>query len=147
VLRSLTSHESPHFPASLAQARGLVTKHAIKQVDRLLSNQKVDLWERFARWVPHLVGARREMVVAMDWTDFERDGQARLALNLVTRHGRATPLLWLTVWKDELAHRRNDYEDACLVRLSQVSASRGLRSRSSPTAASVLQCFGASVLR
>jgi hypothetical protein len=105
---------------ALAQGRGLVTKHAIKQVDRLLSNQKVDVWESFARWVPHLVGARREIIVAMDWTEFDRDGQATLALNLVTGHGRATPLLWLTVWKDELAHKRNDYEDACLVRLSQV---------------------------
>ena len=105
---------------ALAQARGLVTKHAIKQVDRLLSNQKVDVWESFAHWVPHLVGARRQIVVAMDWTDFDRDGQTTLALNLVTGHGRATPLLWLTVWKEELSERRNDYEDACLVRLSQV---------------------------
>jgi hypothetical protein len=69
---------------ALAQARGLVTKHAIKQVDRLLSNQKVDVWESFAHWVPHLVGARRQIVVAMDWTDFDRDGQTTLALNLVT---------------------------------------------------------------
>ena len=105
---------------ALAQARGLVTKHAIKQVDRLLSNQKVDVWESFAHWVPHLVAARRQIVVAMDWTDFDRDGQTTLALNLVTGHGRATPLLWLTVWKEELSERRNDYEDACLVRLSQV---------------------------
>ena len=105
---------------ALAQARGLVTKHAIKQVDRLLSNQKVDVWESFAHWVPHLVGGRRQIVVAMDWTDFDRDGQTTLALNLVTGHGRATPLLWLTVWKEELSKRRNDYEDACLVRLSQV---------------------------
>ena len=56
----------------------------------------------------------------MDWTDFDRDGQATLALNPVTTHGRATPLLWLTVWKEELTDRRNDYEDACLVRLSQI---------------------------
>jgi len=105
---------------ALAQARGLVTKHAIKQVDRLLSNQRIDVWDSFAHWVPHLVGARREIVVAMDWTDFDRDGQATLAFNLVTGHGRATPLLWLTVWKEELTERRNDYEDACLVRLSQV---------------------------
>jgi hypothetical protein len=28
---------------ALAQARGLVTKHAIKQVDRLLSNQGIDV--------------------------------------------------------------------------------------------------------
>ena len=50
----------------------------------------------------------------MDWTDFDADGQATLALNLVTGHGRATPLLWLTMLKEELAGRRNDIEDACL---------------------------------
>jgi hypothetical protein len=105
---------------ALAQARGLVTKHAIKQVDRLLSNQGIDVWDSFACWVPHLIGARKEIVVAMDWTDFDSDGQATLALNLVTRHGRATPLLWLTVWKDELIEQRNDFEDACLVRLKQL---------------------------
>ena len=105
---------------ALAQARGLVTKHAIKQVDRLLSNQGIDVWDSFACWVPHLIGARKEIVVAMDWTDFDSDGQATLAFNLVTRHGRATPLLWLTVWKDELTEQRNDFEDACLVRLKQL---------------------------
>ncbi len=78
---------------ALAQARGLITKHAIKQVDRLLSNQTIDVWDSFAHWIPHLVGARKEIVVAMDWTDFDRDGQATLALNLVAGHGRATPLL------------------------------------------------------
>src|SRR5277367_4278658 len=60
----------------LALARGLVTKHAIKQVDRLLSNQNIDVWDSFARWGPHLIGARKEIVVAMDWTEFDRDGQA-----------------------------------------------------------------------
>jgi hypothetical protein len=105
---------------ALAQARGLVPKHAIKQVDRLLSNQGINVWAIFAYWVPHLVGARRSILVAMDWTDFDRDGQSTLALNLVTGHGRATPLLWLTVWKEELADRRNDYEDACLARLAEV---------------------------
>jgi hypothetical protein len=105
---------------ALAQARGLVTKHAIKQVDRLLSNQGVDVWDSFARWVPYLIGARKDIVVAMDWTDYDHDGQATIALNLVTRHGRATPLLWLTVWKDELTEQRNDFEDACLVRLKQL---------------------------
>ena len=105
---------------ALAQARGLVTKHAIKQVDRLLSNAGIDVWESFARWVPHLVGSRTDIVVAMDWTDFDGDDQATLALNLVTDHGRAMPLLWLSVWKDELKDQRNDIEDACLRRLSEV---------------------------
>ena len=56
----------------------------------------------------------------MDWTDFDADGQATLALKLVTRHGRATPLVWLSVLKDELKDARNDYEDACLRRLAEV---------------------------
>lgn len=105
---------------SLAQARGLLTKHAVKQVDRLLSNPGIDVWDLFACWVPEIVGPRKSIVVAMDWTDFDADGQATLALNLVTRHGRATPLMWLSVLKDELTDARNDYEDACLRRLAEV---------------------------
>jgi hypothetical protein len=105
---------------ALAQARGLLTKHAVKQVDRLLSNGGVAPWAMFAQWVPEAVGGRKEIVVAMDWTDFDADGQATLALNLVTRHGRATPLLWLTMWKDELAGQRNEIEDACLAHLAEL---------------------------
>ena len=105
---------------ALAQARGLLTKHAIKQVDRLLSNQGVRPWQLFAQWVPEVVGDRASIVVAMDWTDFDADGQATLALSLVTSHGRAMPLLWLSMLKDELKARRNDIEDACLARLHEV---------------------------
>jgi hypothetical protein len=86
---------------ALAQARGLKTKHAIKQVDRLLSNDGIDVWDSFARWVPHQIGERRDILVAMDWTDFDDDDQATLVLSLVTGHGRAAPLLWLTVWKED----------------------------------------------
>src|SRR4029453_7489944 len=31
-----------------------------------------------------------------------------------------TPLIWLSVLKDQLSHARNDYEDACLRRLAEV---------------------------
>ena len=102
---------------ALAQARGLFAKSAIKQVDRLLSNAGVVPWDVFAPWVREVVGERREIVVAMDWTDFDADNQSTLALHLVTRHGRAMPLLWLTVDKDELKNQRNDFEDLCLSRL------------------------------
>src|SRR5919112_2447705 len=105
---------------SLAQARGLLPKHAIKQVDRLLSNSKLEAWDVFAPWVPEMVGPREDIVVAMDWTDYNADGQATLALKLVTRHGRATPLVWLSVHKDELTDARNAYEDAALRRLAEV---------------------------
>jgi hypothetical protein len=82
---------------ALAKARGLLAKSAIKQVDRLLSNAGVVPWDLFGPWIREVVGSRREIVVAMDWTDFDADNQSTLALHLVTRHGRATPLLWLTV--------------------------------------------------
>ena len=105
---------------ALALAKGSVTKHAIKQVDRMLSNNGIDVWDGFARWVPQQIGQRRDILVAMDWTEFDHDDQATLALHLVTGHGRATPLLWLSVWKDELKDRRNDFEDACLRRLAEL---------------------------
>ena len=105
---------------ALAQARGLVTKHAVKQVDRLLSNDGIEVWDSFARWVPQQIGERRDILVAMDWTDFDHDDQATLVLSLVTGHGRAAPLLWLSVWKGELTKQRNDFEDACLRRLAEL---------------------------
>lgn len=105
---------------ALAEARGLLTKHAVKQVDRLLSNQGIDVWSLFAHWVPHVVASRKAIVVAMDWTEFDADGHSTIVLSLVTRHGRATPLVWLTVAKSELKGQRNACEDAVLVRLAEV---------------------------
>ena len=92
---------------ALAQARGLVTKHAIKQVDRLMSHTGIDVWDSFTRWVPQQVGSQRDILVAMDWTDFDHDGQSTLVLSLVTGHGRAAPLIWFSVWKEEIATRRS----------------------------------------
>src|SRR5271157_4899374 len=105
---------------ALAQARGLMDRYAIKQVDRLLSNAGVVVWDLFAPWAREVVGQRKAIVVAMDWTDFDADNQATLALSLITRHGRATPLLWLTIDKDELKDQRNDVEDLCLTRLTDL---------------------------
>jgi hypothetical protein len=105
---------------ALAQARGLRPKHAIKQVDRLLSNSGVDPWTLFGAWVPFVVAERKEIVVALDWTDFDADDQATLALHLITRHGRATPLLWHTVRKSEMNGQRNGHEDRLLKRLREV---------------------------
>lgn len=104
----------------LAAARGLKKKHAVKQVDRLLSNTGVDVWALFARWVSFVVGARTEIVVAFDWTEHDHDDHSTIALNLITSHGRATPLLWLTVVKSELAGKRNGHEDRLLLRFREV---------------------------
>jgi Transposase DDE domain len=103
----------------LAEARGLLSKHAIKQVDRLLSNTGIEVAAFFMRWVAYVVGARKSIEVAMDWTDFDNDQQATIMLSLITQHGRATSLVWLTVDKGTLKHNRNGYEHAVLVRLAE----------------------------
>lgn len=106
----------------LAEAEGLNSKHAIKQVDRLLSNQGLDVWEIFESWVPFVLAERKEAVVALDWTDFDGDGQSTIALHLITEHGRATPLVWKTVNKSELKNNRNAFEDQVISRFLEVSA-------------------------
>ena len=95
---------------ALAHERGLSEKHAIKQVDRFMSNQHIDPWELATQWVPFVIGVRKEIVVAMDWTDFDADDQSTLMIAMVTSHGRATPLLWKTYRKSTLASHRNEYE-------------------------------------
>lgn len=103
----------------LATAQNLFGKHAVKQVDRLLSNEKLVPWECFSYYVPYVISSRKKIVVAMDWTDFDGDKQATITISLVTSHGRATPLIWKTVSKKELKNRRNDYEDEVLHRLKE----------------------------
>lgn len=106
--------------AGLAVASGRNPKHAIKQVDRLLSNSAFNVWALFAHWVPYVLAARKEIVVALDWTDFDADGHSTIAIYLVTRHGRATPLVWMSVRKRRLKGRRNLFEDAVILRLHEV---------------------------
>jgi len=104
----------------LALARGRLTKHAVKQVDRMLSNRGIDVDALLVHWVPYVVGSRESITVALDWTEFDADDQATIMLSLLTRHGRATPLVWLTVERSTLKHRRNAYEDQLLERLAKL---------------------------
>ena len=74
----------------LAQAMGKLSKHGVKQSDRLLSNEGIDVERFFGYWVAYMVGARPEIVVALDWTSFARDGHETVVLSMLTGHGRAT---------------------------------------------------------
>jgi RNase H-fold protein (predicted Holliday junction resolvase) len=105
---------------ALAWARDRNPKHSIKQVDRLLSNENVSPWAMFDSWVRFVMGAREEILVALDWTEFDADNHTTLALYLITRHGRATPLLWKTFKKSSLAGNRNAYEDEVIERLHEI---------------------------
>ena len=83
----------------VAKSKKLFGNHAIKQADRLLSNDNLNVSNCFERTVPYIIGGRKEIVVAMDWTDFDHDKQATLQITLVTSHGRATSLFWKIVSK------------------------------------------------
>ena len=104
----------------LAQAMGTLTKHGVKQVDRLLSNRGINVWTFFAHWTPYLIGARTEVVVALDWTSFAADEQETIVLSMLTGHGRATPLLWKTVASSTLKDNQRRYEYEVLCRLREV---------------------------
>lgn len=105
---------------AMAAERGTEAKHGIKQVDRLLGNNKIDPESCFAAMVPWIIGDRKAIVVIMDWTEYAEDDHSRIAIHLVTDHGRATPLVWRTVRTSELKNKRNDHEDELLRVLKDV---------------------------
>jgi hypothetical protein len=92
-------------------------KHGVKQLDRLLSNVGLDLDLLFPAWVRFVVGSRPEIVVALDWTEFDKDDHSTLAAYLVTRHGRATPLIWSSHTKSDLKGNQKRWEQELLGRL------------------------------
>lgn len=102
---------------SLAGQTGKSPKHGIKQVDRLLSNEEIrtdTVIGPVSAYVEWVVGARMELLLALDWTDFDDDDQTTLALSIITNHGRATPLVWRTFVKSKLKNQRNNHEDELL---------------------------------
>lgn len=104
----------------LAAARGLLDKHAIKQVDRLLSNPALSVDKLAAHWVPAVLGSQRQARIILDWTESDAEDHSTLMASLQTEHGRSVPLLWKTVQTSELLGQRANHEDQLLLRLSEV---------------------------
>lgn len=93
-----------------AQVAGITPKSGVKQIDRLLSNSNLALKRVLETWVKFVIGVREELVIALDWTEFDDDRHTTLAAYLVTRHGRATPLAWKTHCKSKLKGNQKRYE-------------------------------------
>lgn len=93
-----------------AKVANIKPKSGVKQVDRLLSNVGLDMNVILKPWIKFVVGVRKEIVLALDWTDFDKDDHTTLCAYLMTRHGRGTPLAWKTVKKSTLKGTRNDHE-------------------------------------
>lgn len=104
----------------LVDTRGCNKKHAAKQIDRLLSNKGISVWDLSEPWIKYVLADHKEIMVALDWTSFFDDEQSMLSLNIVTGKGLATPLLWKSVDKKQLKHNRARYEDQLLSRLKTV---------------------------
>ncbi len=103
-----------------AHAKGRNKRHGVKQIDRLLSNSGIDLWAvLFPKWVRFVVGPREDLVIALDWTDFDDDDHTTLAAHLITTHGRATPLIWMTVAKSTLEGQRSAHEHKLIEKLHE----------------------------
>lgn len=105
-----------------AHATNKNEKHGVKQTDRMIGNTGIDVWLLFHPWAKFVVGDRQEIVVALDWTEFDADDHATLAGYLITSHGRATPLIWMTVRKSTLEGKRNDHEYRLIERLHECLA-------------------------
>lgn len=105
-----------------AHATNHSEKHGVKQTDRMLSNAGINVWSLFRPWAAFVVRDRKEIVVALDWTEFDADDHATLAGYLITSHGRATPVIWMTVRKSTLEGKRNDYEYRLIERLHECLA-------------------------
>jgi len=99
---------------ALARVTGHDAKHGVKQVDRLMSNDGFAMEDCLRAYVQAVMGARKSVLVAMDWTEFALDGHSTICLYMVSNHGRATPLVWLTVKTSGLKGRRNRHEDDLL---------------------------------
>lgn len=103
----LSIHAIGQAYASLAK---ITPKSGVKQVDRLLSNAGVKVQELLPSWIKFVVGERKQIVLAMDWTDFDDDDHTTLCVYLATNHGRATPLAWRTTSKAKLKGKRTAIE-------------------------------------
>jgi len=100
--------------AAMARAFGTKPKHGIKQVDRCLSNEKLDMQTLFRGFVPFVVGQCYSIFVTLDWTEFDKDDHSTLNISLATPKGRAMPIVWRTVHKSKLKNRQRRYEKETL---------------------------------
>lgn len=100
--------------AAYAETAEIKPKHGIKQFDRFLSNKGLDVAKLRPAWARFVLGGRKQVLLALDWTEFDDDDHATICIYVVTTHGRATPLAWQTYKKSELRDRRTEAEHALI---------------------------------
>jgi len=115
-----TRLNSTNMGIAIANVLGTSPRYAIKQVDRLCGNNKIDWNLSQSKYVQYVLANRTTIVVSLDWTEFGGDKQSQIMLNLITSHGRATPLLWKTYYDRTIRHHRSQYERSILRALKDI---------------------------
>jgi len=101
----------------LAMVTRVKSKSAIHRVCRFIGNANVTSEEFFETYVPWVVGKRRSLLVSLDWTIYGITDDHRIAVNVITKHGRATPLIWKVHPGSRIKRRRGRYERQVLKEL------------------------------
>lgn len=91
----------------LSGQTAIAAKHAIKRVDRFLSNDRIEPTEAMAGLVRWLAQPSRRLIVSLDWVDLRTFPCLMLA---AWHKGRAIPLLWQVMRWEDLYKSQNDVE-------------------------------------
>ena len=89
-----------------------VPKHAIKRVDRFLGNRRFDDRQAKEQFLRFVVGPRRRILIAVDWTKLRR--WPVLVAGIIHR-GRAVPVLWSVADPKKLHKSQNAFEHGFFV--------------------------------
>lgn len=93
-----------------AKQQGKQPRSQAKQLDRFLSNPKLDTRKLWLLWVAFLLSSVDSAVVAIDWTSLQNDQYRALWVCLCTEEGRAIPLMALTIPTRKLRSRQQQKE-------------------------------------
>ncbi len=101
----------------LAMAKTTTAKHAIKRVDRFVGNLRINMEVAQGDLIHQVVGTATRVFLTLDWTE-PNDGVHQMLTCNLRAHGRALPLAWITVRKDELKDRTRWYEQQLCERMA-----------------------------
>jgi len=91
----------------LAVRTGVFAKHAIKRVDRYLSNPRIEPTEAMAKTIRWISLPSKRLVVSIDWVDIRR---FHCLMPAGWCKGRAIPLLWQVIRWEDLHRSTNSIE-------------------------------------
>ena len=102
-------------------AHGTSAKHAIKRVDRFLGNAGLDLEVAGGDLMNTIIGSARTVYLTLDWTDPKtKDGRFQTLSIHVRAHGRAIPIAWTTVAKEDLQGQMRAHEEGLCARVARL---------------------------